>query len=42
MVVSPDVKDTDSLAVFIQMYHNTNSVIPDEFSELIPEQGYFL
>jgi hypothetical protein len=41
MDVSPDVKDTDPLAVFIHRC-NINSVISDEFSELIPQHGHFL
>jgi len=38
--VSPDVKDTDPPAVFIHRY-NTNSVISDKFSKLIPQHGHF-
>ena len=41
MAVSPDVKDTDPLTVFIHRC-NTNSVISDEFSELIPGHRHFL
>lgn len=41
MAVGPNVKDTDTLTVFIHRC-NRNSVISDEFSELIPQHGHFL
>lgn len=41
MPVSPDIKDTDPLAVFIHRC-NINSVISEEFSELIPQHGHLL